>query len=46
MWPEDWEEAVAVIAVTFSFTATEILAMGVEDLRFWVKQAAWVNSKR
>lgn len=45
MWPEDWEQAVAVIAATFHFGASELLSMGVEDLQFWLRQANWVNKR-
>jgi hypothetical protein len=35
-----------VIAATFHFPPSEIWAMDLDELAFWVKRAKWVNDGR
>lgn len=42
MHPE-WERRIAVLAVVFHFSASELLSMDADDVAFWMDQAEWVR---
>jgi hypothetical protein len=44
--PENWDDALAVIAKEFHFPASDLWAMDADDLEFWVKKANWLNGQR
>ncbi len=35
-----------MVAATFGFSAGEVLAMDLDDLEFWLREAKWINNPR
>lgn len=43
--PRGWEQAVGAVAYVFHFPPGDIMAMEVEELRFWIDRAAEIKDK-
>lgn len=43
--PESWKEALAAVAYAFHFPPSELWAMELEELEFWLERARWINEQ-
>lgn len=43
--PHGWENALAVIAKVFRTQPSELWALDVEELLFWLERAEWVSKR-